>query len=64
MTISGLQDQLFPVEAAKAATAKLERIFEKAGAPENFTSIYFDGPHEFNATMQERAFSWLDEKLA
>jgi hypothetical protein len=63
MTINVLQDQLYPLDAARAATSKLERIFEKAGAPENFTSIYFDGPHEFNATMQEKAFDWLDEKL-
>jgi len=64
MTINGLQDQLYPLDAAQAATAKLERIFTKAGAPENYTPLYFDGPHEFNATMQEKAFAWLDEKLA
>jgi hypothetical protein len=64
MTINGLQDQLYPLDAAQAATAKLERIFTKAGAPENYTPLYFDGPHEFNATMQEKAFNWLDEKLA
>lgn len=64
MTINGLQDQLYPLDAARAATSKLERIFEKAGVPQNYTAVYFDGPHEFNATMQDKAFAWLGEKLA
>lgn len=64
MTINGLQDQLYPLDAARAATAKLERVFEKAGVPQNYTAVYFDGPHEFNATMQDRAFVWLAERLA
>lgn len=63
MTINGLQDQLYPLDAARAATSKLERIFEKAGVPQNYTAVYFDGPHEFNATMQDKAFAWLEEKL-
>lgn len=64
MTINGLKDQLYPLDAARAATAKLERIFAKMGAPENYKAVYFDGPHEFNAEMQELAFDWLEERLA
>ena len=64
MTINGLQDQLYPLVAARAATEKLERIFEKAGAPGEYRGVYFDGPHEFNVEMQEKAFAWMAEKLA
>ncbi len=63
MTINGLQDQLYPLQAAKDAVAKLERIFAKAGSPENYTGLFFDGPHEFNRRMQRTAFEWLDRKL-
>jgi dienelactone hydrolase len=63
MTINGLQDALYPLEAAQAATSKLERIFEKAGAPGLYEGIYFDGPHEFNIAMQEKAFAWMAEQL-
>lgn len=64
MTFNGLQDKLYPLEAAKAAVEKLQRIFAKAGAQANYKGVYFDGPHEFNAEMQEVAFAWLAEKLA
>jgi hypothetical protein len=29
-----------------------------------YSGLCFDGPHEFNANMQEKAFTWLEEKLA
>ncbi len=64
MTINGLKDELYPLEAAKAAVHKLERIFVKAGTPGEYTGIFFDGPHSFPAEMQERAFEWLSEHLA
>lgn len=64
MTINGLRDGLYPLEAAKAAVSKLEKIFEKAGAPGEFQGVFFDGPHEFNPEMQDLAFDWITEKLA
>lgn len=63
MTINGLKDELYPLDAAKAAVAKVEKIFEKMGAPDNYAGVFFDGPHEFNREMQEKAFAWLGEKL-
>ncbi len=63
MTINGLKDPLYPLEAARTATEKAKRIFEKMGSPENYEAVYFDGPHEFNIEMQEKAFAWLEEKL-
>ncbi|MCC6486522.1 MAG: dienelactone hydrolase family protein [Candidatus Hydrogenedentes bacterium] len=64
MTVNGLQDKLYPLEAAKAAVEKLQHIFAKAGSQDNYEGVYFDGPHEFNMEMQETAFAWLTKKLA
>lgn len=63
MTINGLQDELYPLQAAKDAVAKIERIYEKMGAKERYQGLFFDGPHEFNAAMQAKAFDWLDHNL-
>ena len=63
LTFNGLQDKLYPLEAAKAAVEKLQRIFAKAGANANYEGVFFDGPHEFNLDAQEKAFAWLAEKL-
>jgi hypothetical protein len=63
MTINGLKDEIYPLEAAQAATKKVQQIFEKMGDPENYQAVYFDGPHEFNLSMQDKAFGWLDRFL-
>jgi dienelactone hydrolase len=64
MTVNGLKDELHPLAAAKGAVDKAERIFKKMGAPDNYEGVFFDGPHEFNRTMQSKAIAWLKEKLA
>ena len=64
MTINGRQDTLYPFPAGAAACAKLKQIFAKAGSPGRYEAVFFDGPHELNVTMQERAFDWLAEQLA
>ena len=63
MTINGLKDELYPLDAAKRAVEKLGRIYAKMGAPEKYEGIFFDGPHEFNLAMQEQAFAWLKKQL-
>jgi len=63
MTINGLKDALYPVEAGKDAVAKIEKIFAKMNAPENYKGLFFDGPHEFNVPMQKKAFDWLSRQL-
>ena len=30
---------------------------------ERFRGVTYDGPHELNAEMQDRAFAWLDRWL-
>lgn len=57
------QDELFPEEGMNAATKKIQSIYQKIGAPGNFSARTFDVPHQFNAEMQEVAFAWLDKWL-
>ena len=64
MCINGLKDELYPLENAKEAFLKVEKIFAKMNAQDNFKGVFFDGPHEFNREMQDKAFAWLAEKLA
>lgn len=63
MTINGLQDMLYPLKAAQDAVAKAHRIFEKAGKQDHYEGLFFDGPHEFNLEMQEKAFAWIKTVL-
>jgi dienelactone hydrolase len=64
MTINGLKDELYPLKAAQDAVEKIKRMFAKAGLPDHYQGVFFDGPHEFNLDMQARAFDWLDKHLA
>ncbi len=63
MTINGLKDALYPLPAAQRAVEKLRRVYEKMGEPGKFEGLFFDGPHEFNREMQDRAFDWLRKEL-
>jgi dienelactone hydrolase len=63
MVIHGTQDRLFPPEGVAAAFEKIGAVYAKAGVPERFRGVTYDGPHEFNAEMQEQAFAWLDRWL-
>ena len=64
MVINGLKDILYPLKASQDAVKKIERICKKAGLRDHFEGVFFDGPHEFNPEMQDRAFLWLDKVLA
>ncbi|MCY2987451.1 MAG: acetylxylan esterase [Planctomycetota bacterium] len=63
MVINGTQDQLFPLAGVQASFAKIAAVYQKAGVPERFQGVTYDGPHEFNAQMQDKAFAWLDRWL-
>lgn len=63
MTINGLKDALYPLEAARKAVDKLRRIYAKMGISEKFEGVFFDGPHEFNVEMQDQAFAWMRKQL-
>jgi dienelactone hydrolase len=63
MVIHGTRDQLFPPEGVQDSFAKIAAVYRKAGVPERFQGVTYDGPHEFNSRMQEKAFAWLDRWL-
>jgi dienelactone hydrolase len=63
MIINGTQDLLFPLDGVHASFEKVAQVYEKAGVPEKFEGVLYDGPHEFNAAMQDKAFAWLDRWL-
>jgi len=63
MVINGTQDALFPLAGVRASFDKIARVYAKAGVPERFQGVTYDGPHEFNAEMQEKALAWLDRWL-
>lgn len=63
MVINGTQDRLFPMQGVHAAFEKIAKVYAKAGVPERFQGVTYDGPHEFNAEMQGKAFAWLDRWL-
>jgi len=60
MCINGTRDQLWPLEGVHQAFAKITQGYTKAGVPERFRGILYDGPHEFNRAMQQEAWAWLD----
>lgn len=59
MVIQGTQDGLFTNAGVAAAYEKIAAVYRKAGVPERFEGVTYDGPHEFNAEMQDKAFAWL-----
>ncbi len=63
MVIHGTKDGLFPLDGVHSAFDKIAAVYKKAGVPERFQGATYDGPHEFNAQMQENAFAWLDRWL-
>lgn len=63
MIIHGTRDQLFTNDGVQAAFDKIAAVYKKAGVPDRFQGVTYDGPHEFNAQMQGQAFAWLDRWL-
>ncbi|MCI0539465.1 MAG: dienelactone hydrolase family protein [Verrucomicrobiales bacterium] len=63
MFLYGRRDSLFPVATIEDAFAKMRRVWESQNAGANLATRLYDAPHEFNATMQDEAFAWLDARL-
>jgi hypothetical protein len=57
------QDSLFPLEGMKESVDKISAVYEKAGARDQFSGLFYDVPHRFSKMMQEDAFSWFDLHL-
>ncbi|MBU0610193.1 MAG: alpha/beta hydrolase family protein [Armatimonadetes bacterium] len=63
MCIQGTRDGLFTNEGVQAAYDKIAVVYAKAGVRTRFRPVTYDGPHEFNAQMQDKAYAWLDRWL-
>jgi dienelactone hydrolase len=63
MVIMGSRDGLFPLEAMKGAFTKIERCYQKAGAPQRQRCLMFDTPHQFNSEMQAQAWEWIAKNI-
>jgi dienelactone hydrolase len=57
------QDELFTRSGMQATCEKLQRVFAKANISNHFLYRFYDVPHQFNSTMQNDAFDWLDQWL-
>lgn len=63
MVLQCRRDGLFPPQGMEEAVEKLAAIYNKAEAPGEFVSRFYDLPHVFNLKMQDDAFTWLDGRL-
>ncbi len=57
-----LDDTLFTREGMYAAHEKITSHYQALGS-NNYTGEFYPGPHKFDLSMQQAAFSWLKEKL-
>lgn len=57
---SGTEDNIFPVEATRAAVEQVRRAYELLGAPERLGCEIFEGKHEFSG---RQGFPFLDRWL-
>jgi dienelactone hydrolase len=57
------KDKLFPLAAMKESVEKIEAIYKKAGAKDQFSGRFYDEPHRFTKKMQDEAFDWFDKQL-
>ena len=54
------QDALYTPEGMQEACDIIQKVYKKAGVPDNFKYKFYDTPHVFSLDMQEEAFSWFD----
>jgi len=63
MVLATEEDPLFCKAEVEKALGILGQVYAKAGASDNFRCGFHPGPHQFDRSMQERAFAWLDRHL-
>jgi dienelactone hydrolase len=56
-------DVLFTRAGMEQAANKISRVYENLGHAEHFRVTFYDAPHEFNVSMQNDAFNWLEKWL-
>ncbi len=56
-------DELFSVAGMEQAHARIAATYAAAGNAHGYDGQFYDGPHGFDAPMQEAAFAWLAREL-
>jgi dienelactone hydrolase len=64
MVLNSHQDNLFTPSGMREGTNMLVEIYHKAGAPDHFSGLFYDGGHKFDKQMQADAFNWFDRWLS
>ena len=54
MVVNGSRDTLFHPDGVKAAFAKIEACYRKAGVPERQKARMYDAPHELTPICNRR----------
>jgi hypothetical protein len=63
LVLNNRQDQLFTMPEMERADRILTEVYRKAGVPDHYRAMFFDGPHKFDRDMQREAFGWFDKWL-
>jgi dienelactone hydrolase len=56
-------DELFPIQGMLAAHERITLHYERVGRADAYLGKFYDGPHKFDAAMQDDAFAWLRTQL-
>ncbi len=56
----GLEDPIFPIDAATFAFGRIQRVYDLLGVSQNAEMNVFRGGHRFNG---EKAFDWIERHL-
>jgi Acetyl esterase (deacetylase) len=57
------EDKLYTLSEMQRADAMMAETFKRAGAPQNYRTIFYEGGHRFDKEMQADAFDWFDRFL-
>jgi dienelactone hydrolase len=63
LVLNNREDQLFTMPEMGRADQILKQVYGKAGVPDRYRAMFFDGPHKFDRAMQSEAFAWFDRWL-
>ena len=58
-----LDDALFTIDGMRDAHSRLAATYARTGEETAYTGEFYPGPHRFDITMQEAAFTWLQGRL-
>jgi dienelactone hydrolase len=60
MFCNGNNDALFPMQSIKEAYDKMKTVWDAQNAGDKLVTKLYNAPHEFNLSMQQDAFTWLE----